>query len=676
MTMGNKKQKTKAGKNSAFLGRLRLKLRGKLILAYMIIALVPLVALTSVVIIQTQGEVTALVNANLREQTERISEAISGSLNQLAKDLNALAVNPSIEQMVVIRPTNIVREKGLEDKTVAEMEAIMDETRNLETNARTQEYLQTTVADFDSFSQLIVANLDGMVLGATERPDRFVHIDEPWFKEALENNTYVGDVQQLPGKSEPGIVISSVINRTSTGKPAGVIRGLVPLGFLTDGLVTMIDRIENGELQLIIDGKVVSSIRNDGSGATLRVFLDGNAPAAIQLGQGEDFGQDSSGREAITAVSGINLSDPDDTSFFDWEFRIAQPTSNALALTNRLTTMTIVGIVLTAVLVAAVALFLANGIANPIKALTEHAQDVSKGHLRQYRSKRIKRDETGDLTHAFNGMTSQLARLLHRIRTASAELATSSQEISAGMEEMAAGTQNQIQDIQSGTEQVEEMNRAMVDIDKKANEALQLSRNATGEAEKGREQVLSAVEGMDSIKASVDGLGEETEEIAKILGFIRDIAEQTNLLALNASIEAARAGEQGRSFAVVAQEVGELAARSQKATAEIDLVLRRIRGETLRSIESVEEGQKQVYEVQNALQEILRATKDTEILIQDIAKESIDQTQRTKQAVALFESIGEVTEQTAAGTEETAASAQNLAELAQQLQDIITSFQS
>ena len=127
---------------------------------------------------------------------------------------------------------------------------------------------------------------------------------------------------------------------------------------------------------------------------------------------------------------------------------------------------------------------------------------------------------------------------------------------------------------------------------------------------------------------------------------------------------------------MVAQEVGELAARSQKATEEIDQVLHRIRSETLRSISSVEEGQKQVFEVEKALEEIAQATKETEVLIREIARESIDQTGRTKEAVELFESIGEVTEQTAAGAEETAASAQNLAELAQQLQDIIVNFQS
>lgn len=674
MTTRDDKQKKTNKKDRKLLHGLNLKLRGKLILAYMVIALVPLIALTGVVIIQTQGEVTALVDTNLREQTQRIAEAVDGSINQLTKDLNGLAINPSVEQMVVIRPANIVRELGLEDKTVDEMEAIMDETRNLEINARTQEFLQTTVSDFRSFSELIVVNLDGMVLGATERPDRFIHIDEPWFQHALEHTTYIGDIQQLPGKDEAGIVLATVINRTTTGKPAGVIRGLVPLGFFTEGLMAIIDRIDHGELQLIIADKVVASIKDGTEGASLSLFLDGNNPAPIALGQGSDFGQDSLGQESITASSGLSFRNPE-AETFDWEFRIAQPTSFALALTQRLTTIGAIGIVLTALLIAIVALLLANSIAGPIKQLTEHAKGVAEGHLRQYKDKRQRRDETGDLTQAFNGMTSQLARLLHRIRTASNELATSSQEISAGMEQMAAGTQNQIQDIQSGTDQIEEMNRAMVEIDRRAGEALQLSKNATGEATKGQEQVKAAVEGMDHIKTSVDGLGEQTEEIAKILGFIRDIAEQTNLLALNASIEAARAGEQGRSFAVVAQEVGELAARSQKATAEIDQVLRRIRSETLRSIASVEDGQKQVLEVQSALQEITRAAQDTEILIQEIARESIDQTGRTKEAVALFEAIGEVTEQTAAGAEQTAASAQNLAELAQQLQDIIASFQ-
>lgn len=675
MSTLRKKKPAKKVKDSTSFSGVNLNLRGKLILAYVLIALIPLIALIGVVVLQTQSELTALVNTNLSEQTNRISDALGSSLNQLTKDLNGLAVNPSVEQMVVIRPTNIVREKGLEDKTTAEMEAIMDETRNLETNARTQEYMQTTVADFQSFAQLIVVNLDGMVVGATERPDRFIHTDETWYQTVVEKGTYIGDIQQLPGKTEPGIVVATVINRTSTGKPAGVIRGLVPLGFLTDGLLPIIDRIDHAELQLVVEDKVVASIVDGDAGASLNVFLAGQAPTPITLGQGGSFGQDSAGQESITALSGLQIRENGDSAAYDWEFRIAQPTTYALALTQRLTTIGLVGVAFTAVLVAIVALLLANSIAGPIKGLTEHAKAVSQGQLRQFRTK-PRRDETGALTQAFNGMTSQLARLLHRIRTASGELATASQEISAGMEEMAAGTQNQLEDIQSGTDQIEEMNRAMMDIDQRAGEALRLSRNATGEATKGQEQVSAAVGGMDNIKTSVDSLGAQTEEIGKILGFIRDIAEQTNLLALNAAIEAARAGEQGRSFAVVAQEVGDLAARSQSATADIDQVLRRIRGETLRSITSVEEGQKQVHEVQRALLEILQATKDTEVLIQEIARESVDQTGRTKEAVALFQSIGLVTEQTAAGTEETAASAQNLAELAQQLRDILSAFQS
>ena len=173
----------------------------------------------------------------------------------------------------------------------------------------------------------------------------------------------------------------------------------------------------------------------------------------------------------------------------------------------------------------------------------------------------------------------------------------------------------------------------------------------------------------------MESLTKQTQEIGKILALIRDIAEQPNLLALNAAIAAARAGAQGRSFAVVAQEVGDLAIRSRTATEEIEHAQPRLQKDTARSLESVEKGLEEVHEVRSALQNIPQAAKEPEAQVQQIAGERLAPAASAREAVALFLSIGEITEQTAAGTEETSAAAQNLAELAQQLQEIIASFQ-
>ncbi len=128
-----------------------------------------------------------------------------------------------------------------------------------------------------------------------------------------------------------------------------------------------------------------------------------------------------------------------------------------------------------------------------------------------------------------------------------------------------------------------------------AAQAYHISLNTRDIAEKGADVIQQTASGMREIAADIDGssqliakLGERSQQITAIVNTIRGIADQTNLLALNAAIEAARAGEQGRGFAVVADEVRQLAARTSGSTAEISGMIAMIQEETRQAIDSME----------------------------------------------------------------------------------------
>lgn len=128
-----------------------------------------------------------------------------------------------------------------------------------------------------------------------------------------------------------------------------------------------------------------------------------------------------------------------------------------------------------------------------------------------------------------------------------------------------------------------------------AAQAYHISLTTRDIAEKGAEVIQQTASGMREIAADIDGssqliakLGERSQQITAIVNTIRAIADQTNLLALNAAIEAARAGEQGRGFAVVADEVRQLAARTSGSTAEISSMIAMIQDETRQAIDSME----------------------------------------------------------------------------------------
>jgi methyl-accepting chemotaxis protein len=179
----------------------------------------------------------------------------------------------------------------------------------------------------------------------------------------------------------------------------------------------------------------------------------------------------------------------------------------------------------------------------------------------------------------------------------------------------------------------------------------------------------------------VKRLGESSQQISKVVSLINQIALQTNLLAINAGIEAARAGEEGQGFAVVAEEVGELAARSAAATKEIEQIVENIQQETADVVEAMELGTAQVVEgthlVEDAklsLSQILEVSRQIDTLVQSISSATVSQVQTSQAVTELMKEIALVSERTSDSTRHVSGSLQETVEIAAQLQASVSTF--
>ena len=257
---------------------------------------------------------------------------------------------------------------------------------------------------------------------------------------------------------------------------------------------------------------------------------------------------------------------------------------------------------------------------------------------------------TRSITKPINRIVSGLNDGANQVNDAAGQVSSTSQQLAEGATEQASS----LEETSSALEEMAAMTKTNASNAKQANE---LSGQARTAAESGDKT-------MGRLNEAMTAINESSGKISKIIKVIEEIAFQTNLLALNAAVEAARAGEHGKGFAVVADEVRNLAQRAAQAAGETTDLIED-------SVNRAREGTEVACEVADSLGKIVGDVSKVSDLINGITKASDEQAQGVEQVNTAVSQMDKVTQSNAAGAEESASASEELASQAMAVKGMV-----
>ncbi|WP_418357404.1 MULTISPECIES: methyl-accepting chemotaxis protein [Shewanella] len=297
-------------------------------------------------------------------------------------------------------------------------------------------------------------------------------------------------------------------------------------------------------------------------------------------------------------------------------------------------------------------------------------------------------DEFAELAKNCNRLVDSLRSLIVGIVDRANQLAAAAEQTSAITSQTTIGIQEQKSQVDQVATATTELSSSAQQVSMSADQALNEIKQADQEAQhmrslaqESKNTILALAEEVAKAGIVINKVHSDSASIGSILDVIRGIADQTNLLALNAAIEAARAGEQGRGFAVVADEVRNLASRTQHSTSEIQQMIEVLQVGTQEAVAVMELGRTQANscvekneQANIALETISKSVHRAYDSGNHIAQAAQEQNIVSQQVSEKLEHIASISEETATGADQTAQSSHQVAMLAEELQASVSEF--